>query len=153
MLKLSKKTEYAIIAIIEMSDGEKGKLTTAKELSQKYNIPPEIMGKVLQKLAKEGIITSQQGVKGGYLLELGLDQININALITAVEGPIHLTDCTAEKGVDCCLENYCNIKTPMEVIQVELMKFFRDITLEDFKNKFKKLLPMLDMNESASNIN
>ena len=56
MLKLSKKTEYAIIALMAMTNGKNDKLYTSKELSQRYNIPPEIMGKVMQSLAKNDLI-------------------------------------------------------------------------------------------------
>ncbi len=101
MLKLSKKTEYAVIAIIDMAANGKSSLTTAKDLSTKYNIPRELLGKVLQSLAREEVIVSQQGVKGGYRLKLPLDKINFNTIIKAVEGPIHLVDCRDESECNC----------------------------------------------------
>ena len=136
MLKLSKKTEYAIIAILDMAGKPIDELLTAKDLSQKYNIPREIMGKVLQSLAKQGIIVSQQGAKGGYKLDIPLEQLNINSIINAVDGPIHLVDCKNETACDCSQLDYCNIKTPMELIHIELNKFFNNITLKDFKEKY-----------------
>jgi Rrf2 family protein len=141
MLKLSKKTEYAIIAILEMANSKHEMLSTTKNLSKKYNLPRELVGKVLQGLAKEGIILSQQGVKGGYKLSIPLKEITINRIITAVEGPIKLVDCTLE----CEQLDYCNIKTPMEFIQIELKRFFNDITLLDLKEKYKAIWPLVQI--------
>lgn len=143
MLKLSKKIEYAIIAVIHMSNAENDDLVTAKMLSQHYNIPPEIMGKVLQSLAKNEIIISHQGVKGGYRLHAPLEKLNINSIINAVEKPIHLVDCVVEDGDCSCGQlSFCNIKGPMELIQDELTSFFDNITLKDFKEKYKNYVPL-----------
>jgi Rrf2 family protein len=141
MLKLSKKTEYAIIAILDMAGKQVDEWLTAKDLSQKYNIPREIMGKVLQSLAKQGIIISHQGAKGGYKLKASLEQLNINSIVNAVDGPIHLVDCKNDTDCDCGQLDYCNIKTPMELIHIELNRFFDNITLKDFKEKYAGLIP------------
>jgi len=145
MLKLSKKTEYAIIAILDMSSNEKEKLCTAKDLSLKYNIPKDILGKVLQSLAKKNIITSYQGVKGGYHLQKSLHQINVNTIISAVEGPINLVNCNHKELCHCEQLDYCNIRRPMEFIQLELTKFFNAITLQDFKEKYSKIIPLIQI--------
>ena len=132
MLKISKKTEYAIIAILDMSAKAIEELCTAKDLSLRYNIPRDILGKVLQSLAKQGIINSHQGVKGGYQLQMPLQRININTVINALEGPLNLVHCNGEALYRCEQLENCNIKTPMEFIQTEITKFFNSITLQDF---------------------
>jgi len=140
MLKINKKTEYAIIAILAMSDTEDDHLFTAKELSQKYNIPPEIMGKVMQGLAKKNIIVSHQGVKGGYQLQKDLANINIVTVINAIEGPIQVVDCVTPDVCNCGQLTACNIKGPMEVIQSELQSFFNNISLKDLKEKYRSAM-------------
>ncbi len=150
MLKLSKKTEYAVIAIMDMAGNGSSRLTTAKDLSAKYNIPRELLGKVLQSLARENVIVSQQGVKGGYRLNMPLEKINFHTIINAVEGPIHLVDCRGESGCNCEQMNYCNIKNPMEFIQMELMRFFNNITLADFKNRFSELVPLVKIERAGA---
>ena len=145
MLKLSKKTEYAIISIIDMSNNGDDELATARELSRKYNIPQELLGKVLQSMVREGLIESQQGIKGGYRLTRPLDEINIYSVISAAEGPINLVDCVAEDDCDCGVWTNCNIRTPMELIQLELKNFFNGITLQDFKEKYVGQQPLLQI--------
>jgi len=136
MLKLSKKTEYAIIALLDMSGNGHDALTTVKDLAQKYNIPREIMGKVMQSLVRHGLILSQQGVKGGYKIDRTPQQISIHAVIRAVDGPISLVDCKVHDKLDCEQIEFCNIKSPMNIIHSELLNFFNSITLQDFQNKY-----------------
>lgn len=145
MIRISKKTEYAIIALVDMASNGNEFLVTAKDLSDRYNIPREILGKVLQSLAKSNLIDSQQGVKGGYQLLVSLEQININKVIESVDGPIKLVDCTDEERTNCGQIEYCNIKNPMEFIQSELIRFFNGITLQDFKNRYADIMPLIEL--------
>jgi Rrf2 family protein len=145
MLKLSKKTEYAIIAIMDMAIAGNDQLTTAKDLSQKYNLPRELLGKVLQSLAKDGLIISHQGAKGGYKIALPPEEIDFNLIIKAIEGPIHLVDCSVHNAETCNQIEYCNIKTPMEFIQFELTNFFKGITLKDITEKYAEIKPLLQI--------
>lgn len=145
MLKISKKTEYAIIALVDMASNGDGALVTAKDLSDRFNIPREILGKVLQALARGDLIESQQGVKGGYQLLIPLQEINVNKVIETVEGPIHLVDCAVEVQKNCGQLDKCTIKSPMGFIQSELTKFFDSITLQDFKDRHADLLPLIEI--------
>ena len=136
MIKISKRTEYALIALLDMADNGADTLVTARLLSQKYNIPPEILGKVLQKLAKHSIIFSQQGVNGGYKLQQPLSGITLHALIETIDGPLQLVECKIHAKENCEQEASCVIKKPMEIIQQELTGFFTGITLEALMQKY-----------------
>ena len=140
MLKLSKKTEYAIIALMAMTNNNGDKLYTSKELSQRYNIPTEIMGKVMQSLAKNNLIVSHQGVKGGYQLKDNLQDVNIISVITAVEGPLKVVDCVSHDDCGCDQISFCNIKGPMEMIQNELFSFLGNISIKDLKDKYTPIV-------------
>ena len=95
MIRISKKVEYALIALLHIAKKSSGELTTARELSDKFSISLELMGKILQSLVKNGMIVSVQGVKGGYYLARPTEGISLSSVITAVDGPIALTDCIA----------------------------------------------------------
>ena len=68
MLKLSKKSEYALMAVRYLAINSAGKYSTAKEISEFYNIPYELASKVLQQLVRKNVISSYQGIRGGYTL-------------------------------------------------------------------------------------
>jgi Rrf2 family protein len=139
VLKFSKKTEYALIAVLEMTGRSPDNLLTTRDLSRSYKIPLEILGKVLQKLVKNHILISVQGVHGGYLLSRSAEKIKVKEIIEAVEGPIQLISCSSGRICDCEQIFHCNIRQPMGVIQYELAQFFDGITVMDLRERFRTL--------------
>lgn len=136
MLKFSKKIEYALISMLYMAEQEADRLTTAKELSQHFNIPQEVAGKVMQKLAKYGCINSVQGVKGGYQLANHPAEIRLTNVINAVDGPVKLVNCVeSDQNCGCDQFNFCNMRNPMELLQTRLVDFFDNITLGDLQTQ------------------
>ena len=137
MLKLNKKVEYALIALVEMDTTDNQmELVTAKSLAERFHIPSEILGKVLQLMVKTGLLFSVQGVKGGYTLARPLSEISILQLINAIEGEIALASCLHDDAEKCAQYDYCTIRTPLEVVQSELEDFFSRITVQDIKRKY-----------------
>ena len=136
MLKFSKKVEYALITMVHMDTMfAHGEVASAKSLSGKFNIPPEIMGKVLQTLVRKGLMHSVQGVKGGYTISRTLDKITVLQIIEAIEGDISLAPCIKDVEGACSQYDYCGIQTPIGIIQNELVSFFKKISLMDIKNR------------------
>jgi len=135
MLKFSKKVEYALISLFEMSDKSQEEPLTTREIAKQYHIPQELLGKVLQTLSKKGLLLSVQGVKGGYILGNPLKNIKVLEVVEAIDGPISLIACNTGNFCDCSQLVKCNIKTPMEMIQSELVDFFNEISLQELKNK------------------
>jgi Rrf2 family transcriptional regulator, iron-sulfur cluster assembly transcription factor len=136
MMRFSRKTEYALIALVYMCKKTNGDLTTARELAEHYNISLELIGKLLQSLSKVGIIVSTQGVKGGYELVKSIDQVKISDIIHAVEGPIYMTRCAQKSKHDKCeREDFCNIKHKMSEIQNHIIGFLGEVSLKEFANR------------------
>jgi Rrf2 family protein len=126
--------EYALMGLLHMSHKGWHELTTARELAKSYNIPPELMGKVLQNLARHNLIQSVQGVKGGYRLVRSIEQVKISEVLVAVEGPLKIVNCLKIKTMSDCHQHYqCTIKTPMGIIQNKLEDFFSELTLQDIE--------------------
>jgi len=132
MLKLSKKVEYGLIAIRHIAVTQPGRYSTAKEISDRYRIPHELLAKVLQKLAKSGLIVSHQGVYGGYSLAKHADQITISTVINAIEGQLPaITQCIAESPDSCSIYDNCTIKNPLGKIQLNLEHVFNTMTVSE----------------------
>jgi Rrf2 family protein len=136
MLRISKKVEYALIGMLHMSMKKSVELTTAKELSACYNIPLDLMGKVLQRLAKTGLIRSEQGAKGGYQLNKPMQEMNIGTILKVVDGPVKIVNCIRLKDhLNCEQESRCIIRNPMLVIQDKLDDFFNNLSLQDIRDE------------------
>lgn len=134
MIKFSKKVEYALIALVYMAQKPGRELTTARELSNEYNISLELMGKILQSLVRSGLVISVQGVKGGYYIGPSIDHIKIISVISAIDGQIAIANCmNNEQQTVCKRERNCPIRKSMEDIQSRLVNLLDEITLKDFQ--------------------
>jgi len=131
MLKLSKKSEYALMAARYMAIKNHGSAVTAKEIADSYKISFELVAKVLQNLAKNNIAISYQGVKGGYTLKKNPLEISLIDLIQAVEPSYQITDCLRIESPknDCSYSDCCKIKDPLAEVQKKIDKVFYETKL------------------------
>ena len=131
-MKLSKKTDYGLIAMQHMASMKPSRAVNTKEIAHQYNIPVELLAKVLQRLAKSGLIISQNGPKGGYISRKAVTIANV---ISAIEGPIGITECIHEPDEQCQQLETCNIRTPIQFIQASIVQLLESMTIEDLAAK------------------
>jgi len=129
MLKLTKKVEYALIALQEMQLKDDDVVTNAKELSDKFDISISLLAKVLQQMARHNIVEPIQGPTGGYRLYKPLEQIQFDNFIEIIEGPVGIVDCLNDPG--CCHVETCNIRLPIERVNNMIKELFSKMTLAD----------------------
>ena len=110
MLRLSKKADYALIAMAHLA--VRPGSVSAREIAELYEIPTELMAKVLQRLARKGLLTSQQGARGGYTLSRTAAGISVADVIQAIDGPVSVTACSAH-GDRCGQFAKCNVRDPL----------------------------------------
>lgn len=131
MLKLSKKIDYALMAMQYIAFMEDDQVVNTKTISEKYNIPLELLAKILQKLAKKGLVISHNGPKGGYILSKAPSAISVGEVIEAIEGPIGIAECYHENEANLCSQKaLCNIRTPIGVIQGNIIQLLNGISLQ-----------------------
>jgi len=130
MLKLSKKSEYALMAAKYMAEVNHGSAVTAKEIAENYKLSFELVAKVLQSLAKNNIVISYQGVKGGYSLKQNPLEISLIDLIKAVEPDYQITNCLREdSNNDCSYSDCCKIRDPLAEVQKKIDRIFYETKL------------------------
>ena len=128
MLKLTRKLEYALIALRYMQD-KRDTFISAKEIAGMYLIPQELLAKTLQQMAKLNYIKAAQGPSGGYQLRKGLTKISLTQFIEDIEGPIGIVDCTINS--DCVQLDNCNIRMPIKQINNNIRAIFNGIRVGD----------------------
>jgi len=137
MLKLSKKTDYALMAVQYMASKGTERVVNTKEIAEEYNIPVELLAKVLQKLGKKGLIVSQNGPKGGYLLTKSPDSISVLSIIQAIEGQVGITECYHNEDSQCMQMARCNIRNPIRNIQNSIYSLLDSMSIEDMSSLSK----------------
>lgn len=131
MLKLSKKTEYALMAAKYMALKNHSGYSTAKEISEKYQIPHPLVAKVLQNLVKCEIAFSAKGTNGGFSLAKKAEKISLIDIIKAVETNFKIVDCMQANSSSADCEHYscCKIKDPLAEVQKKIDKVFTETTI------------------------
>ena len=128
MLKLTRKLEYALIALRHMQD--KGdSLSSAREISDMYLIPHELLAKTLQQMTRLNYIKAAQGPLGGYRIRKGLTEISMTQFMEDLEGPIGIVDCNINS--DCIQLDNCNIRMPLKQINSNIRAIFNEIRVGD----------------------
>jgi len=112
MLRLSKKADYALLALRHLAVPGPRATASARELAESYDLPPELLAKVLQQLVRGGLLSSQQGIRGGYGLARPAAEITVVDVIEAIDGPMTVTACS-ESDHSCDQYTKCNIRDPL----------------------------------------
>ncbi len=112
MLRLSKKSDYALLAMRHLAANSDRGAVSSRELAEAYNIPAELLAKVLQKLVRGRLLESHQGIRGGYALARPATNVSVADVIQAVDGPLTVTACS-ETDHSCDQYSKCNIRDPL----------------------------------------
>jgi Rrf2 family protein len=95
-----------------------------------YDIPIELMAKVLQRLVQRGLLVSHQGTRGGYKLARVPSQISVADVIQAIEGPVTVTACTTEEG-QCEQFSKCNVRDPLYRVRERILAALGECTIAE----------------------
>src|ERR1700675_3834696 len=109
MLKLTKKADYGLIALRHLAVARTRASASAKDIPDSYGIPLPLLSKVLQKLARGGLLISEQGTNGGYRLARDARDISALEVIRTIDGPIILTQCFTEHA-ECDQSDRCPVR-------------------------------------------
>jgi Rrf2 family protein len=131
MLRLTRKADYGLIAVKHLAER---RASSAKEIANCYGIPLPLLAKVLQKLARQGLLKSR-------------DPRTISALevIRAIDGPTILTSCSTRAGA-CYHSGRCSVRKPLRQIQFRILQVLDSITIAEMRERPEpaKALKMLD---------
>jgi Rrf2 family protein len=132
MVRLSKKVEYGLIALRHMAARPFQEIVTTKEVADRYGIPYDLLAKVLQRLGKAGLVSSHQGVRGGYTLAKEPSAMPVSEIIQAIEGSVPMiTRCLSQGPTSCDVFDVCTIKSPLTKVQANIDRAFHNMTLSE----------------------
>lgn len=131
MNKLHRKLEYSLIALRHMSLKSQGELTTAKEVAESFHAPFEAVARALQVLTQKGLLRSEYGVQGGYIINKDLSKVSLLELIEMVEGPTQIAKCVGSRPTDCDIQSKCNIISPVHNLNERLSEFYQSLSVQE----------------------
>jgi Rrf2 family protein len=130
MLKLTKKADYGLIALKHLALHGATASASTKDIADVYGIPVPLLSKILQKLARNGFLKSEQGTNGGYRLARDPRQITALEVIRAIDGPIILTSCFTSHR-ECTHSERCSVREPLRKVHEGIQRLLESITISD----------------------
>ena len=128
MLKLSKKADYALIAVRHLATHSANRSHSASDIAEAYGISAPLLQKVLQRLARHGLVTARHGSSGGYQLARNPKEISALEVISAVDGPLMITSCVTSHGA-CEQSTTCTVREPLRRVNESIAQVLRTVTI------------------------
>ncbi len=129
MFKINKLTDYAMLVITRLAEVPEA-LLSAHQLAEECHLELPTVSKVLKLLGKAELLSSVRGAHGGYRLQRAAQEITITDVICAIEGPIGVTECSAEPG-SCSHEPVCQLRGNWHVIDREIHRLLDNLSIAD----------------------
>jgi Rrf2 family protein len=126
MLKLSKKTDYAIILLTHL--GEQESPVSAQEVATFYKLPYPMVANILKQLVSSGLIESTRGQRGGYVLARSAEEINLSEIIRITDSTFELVECVHDDDL-CKVHQCCPTRQPLIVLHQKIQQFVEETTL------------------------
>ncbi len=143
MLRLSKLTDYATVILSFMAKDD-GRICAAMEIANVTGIALPTVSKILKALVNAKVLISTRGTKGGYTLSTAPENITVASIISALEGPIAVTECSiSQQG--CEQASGCNIRGHWNVINLAIYNALESVTLADMIKPQETLIPIASL--------
>ena len=134
MLKLSKKADYALIAVRHLATHRAVRSESAADIAEACGISAPLLAKVLQRLAKHGLVTARHGSSGGYQLARHPKDISALEVISAVDGPLMITSCVTNHGA-CDQSNTCTVREPLRKVNESILQVLRAVSISQMSEE------------------
>jgi FeS assembly SUF system regulator len=130
MLRVSKLTDYATVVLSYMASHGELRLYTAADLAAESGVALPTVSKILKLLTRASVLKSIRGVKGGYSLAVPAEETTVASIISAIEGPVSITECSSKTG-HCEQESSCSIRWNWGRINQAIESALDSVTLAD----------------------
>lgn len=130
MIKISRLTDYAVVVLSALLKDPKG-LMAASAVAGCTGLPEPTVSKVLKLLAKNNLVDSMRGLRGGYRVSVAPESITVADIVMAVDGPIALTACVETSAVSCDYACHCPVKGRWDEVNIAIRSALEGVTLAD----------------------
>ena len=130
MMRISRLSDYGIVLMTQLASRPDGAPHNAREVAAEAGLPLPVVSKILKALARQGLLVSHRGAKGGYSLARLPGEITMAEIIAALEGPIAITECI-EVSSDCSHEQLCPVRSNWHRINAAVRGALEGITLAE----------------------
>jgi FeS assembly SUF system regulator len=150
MFRISRLTDYGIVVMTHLAVYGDDDTQNARELASHAKLPVPVVSKLLKSLTRAGLLISQRGAKGGYGLARSANEISVVEMITALEGPVGITECATLPG-NCAQESTCHVRDPWRQINSAVTAALENVSLADLAKPLESassVIPLVAFDET-----
>lgn len=134
MFSFTKRADYALLALSYLATAamyDPARLVNTKEISDTYHIPIEMLAKILQLMARSGLVASHPGPTGGYRLGRDASSISISDVINSIDGQLGIVQCSNGNDAICEQFNHCTIRSPLHELEDRMNRLLQQISIRE----------------------
>lgn len=140
---ITRATEFAVRTVIYLAQQPKNEIVFKKDICRTQGVTPAFLTKIMQPLIKVGIVRSQRGVGGGFLLDRDPNQITMLDILQAEEGQLRLNHCLVDTDF-CPRDGYCSAHEVWYETQHEMSKVLKRYSIADLVRREQENLKSLN---------
>jgi FeS assembly SUF system regulator len=129
MLRVSRLTDYGIVLMRAFATGPTRRVRTSRDLAAASGLPAATVSKLLKRLQRAGLLVSQRGLHGGYLLARPAAEITLAEVVDALEGPFAISDCQGREPATCLMQGDCPVRGTWRAINDTMRQALAGVTL------------------------
>ncbi len=131
-MKFSTKTTYGLRSIVFLASAEEGKNISLSSISNQEGISLKYLERIFSCLKKAGLVNSEKGVSGGYVLAKSSSDITVFDVIESLEGDMGLFHCIGANGkVTCSSKCNCAANGVLKKVEFSVNKALINMTIKD----------------------
>ncbi len=134
MIRLSKRTEYALLAVSYLHGRAGDPIASVNDIAGHYHLPASLLAKVMQTLKRAEFVRSVKGVAGGYSLTLDLGTVTFLDFLNIFEETTALVECLSTPAPTCLQLDCCAIRDPVDALNTLIHNQLASLTLEQLFN-------------------
>ncbi|TAM09547.1 MAG: SUF system Fe-S cluster assembly regulator [Nevskiaceae bacterium] len=149
MLKLGRLTDYATLVMTQLANepcsadaASHSATRSAHDIAQRAHLAPPTVAKLLRQLARAGLVEAERGAYGGYRLARAAAQITVADIVTAIEGPVALTECATAHS-RCSIQQRCGVRGSWRLINAAIEQALQAVTLQQMADSERLLFVRL----------
>ncbi|MEE4254669.1 MAG: Rrf2 family transcriptional regulator [Desulfuromusa sp.] len=139
---ITRATEYAVRTVLYLAQQPKNDIVLKKDICRTQQVTPAFLTKILQPLIKMGIVSSQRGVGGGFLLARDPSEITILDILQAEEGLLKLNHCLVDTDF-CHRDGYCSAHEVWQEAQQKMAEILQKKSIADLVCREKEKLELI----------
>src|SRR5512147_203720 len=139
-MQITRQADYAVRAVHYLAGLGADQRAATSQIAQEQRIPPSFLAKIVSQLSVAGLLQTSRGARGGVSLARSPEEISLLEVVEAIDGPIYLNECVADRGANCIFGEDCPMRPVWCEAQANLVETLKSTTFAKVNHNHKELI-------------